>query len=254
VDKVVIEMTIQIKVWERPVLKEPILICGLPGSGYVAKIALDFLMSELKATPLATIYSYSFPPQVLIRPDGSAELSKHEISYVRGQNGDLLLYTGDAQPINPQAEYELANKVLDFAAEFGVKRVFTLAAYITGQFVKSPRVFGTATNQDLLRLLVQNGALVMSEGTITGMNGLIIGLAALKEMEGACLLGETSGYVMDPKASHAVLSLLKKVLKLEIDLTPLEERAKQGEVLRSILESMKKATGTQPEKDLGYIS
>jgi len=247
-------MTIQIKVWDRPTLKDPILICGLPGSGYVAKIALDFLVSELKSIPLATIYSYNLPPQVLIRPDGSAELSKHELSYVKGQNGDLLLYTGDAQPINPQAEYELSNKVLDFVAEFGVKRVFTLAAYITGQFVKSPRVFGTATNQDLLRLLVQNGALVMSEGTITGMNGLIIGLAALKGMEGACLLGETSGYVMDPKASHAVLSLLKKLIKLDIDLTPLEERAKQGEVLRNILESMKKAAETQPEKDLGYIS
>lgn len=247
-------MTIQIKVWDRPQLKDPLLICGLPGSGYVAKIALDFLVTELKSTPLATIYSSSFPPQVLIRADGSAELSKHEISYVRGQNGDLLLYTGDAQPINPQAEYELSNKVLELAAELGVKKVFTLAAYITGQFVKTPRVFGTATSQDLLRLLVQNGVNVMSEGSITGMNGLIIGLAALKGMEGACLLGETSGYVMDPKASYAVLSLLKKLINLDIDLTLLEERAKQGEVLRSILESMRKSGERQPEKDIGYIS
>jgi proteasome assembly chaperone (PAC2) family protein len=59
---------------------------------------------------------------------------------------------------------------------------------------------------------------------------------------------------MDPKASYAVLSLLKKLINLDIDLTPLEERAKQGEVLRSILESMKKSTEAQPEKDLGYIS
>lgn len=248
-------MTIQIKIWDKPILKEPVLVCGLPGSGYVAKIAVDFLVSELKAIPLATIYSYHFPPQVLIKADGSAELSKHEMSYVRGKNHDLLLYTGDSQPVNPAAEYELSNKILDLAEEFGVRRVFTLAAYITGQFVKIPRVFGTATNHELLKTLIQSGANVMSEGTITGMNGLIIGLAALRGMEGACLLGETSGYVMDPKASHAVLSLLKKVLGLEVDLTPLEERAKQGEVLRSILESMKKSTSeAQPEKDLGYIS
>jgi len=231
-----------------------VLVCGLPGSGYVAKIALDFLVSELKSSPLATIYSYSFPPQVLIRSDGSAELSKHEISYVKRQSQDLLLYTGDAQPVNPQAEYELSDRVLEFAAEFNVRRVFTLAAYITGQFVKTPRVFGTATSQELFRLLIQNGANAMSEGTITGMNGLIIGLAALRGMEGACLLGETSGYVMDPKASYAVLSLLKKLINLDVDLTPLEERARQGEVLRSILESMKKSTETQPERDLGYIS
>jgi hypothetical protein len=247
-------MTIQIKVWAKPLLKEPVLICGLPGSGYVAKIALDFLVTELKSSPLATIYSYSFPPQVLIKSDGSAELSKHEISYVKGQSLDILLYTGDAQPVNPQAEYELSDRVLEFASEFNVKRVFTLAAYITGQFVKTPRVFGTATSQELFKLLIQNGANAMSEGTITGMNGLIIGLAALKGIDGACLLGETSGYVMDPKASYAVLSLLKKLINLDVDLTPLEERAKQGEVLRSILESMKKSTEAQPEKDLGYIS
>jgi len=247
-------MTIRIKVWEKPLLRDPVLVCGLPGSGYVAKIALDFLVSELKSSPLATIYSYSFPPQVLIRSDGSAELSKHEISYVKGQSQDLLLYTGDAQPVNPQAEYELSDRVLEFAAEFNVRRVFTLAAYITGQFVKTPRVFGTATSQELFRLLIQNGANAMSEGTITGMNGLIIGLAALRGMEGACLLGETSGYVMDPKASYAVLSLLKKLINLDVDLTPLEERARQGEVLRSILESMKKSTETQLERDLGYIS
>ncbi len=247
---------IKIKVLDKPKLKEPVLICGLPGSGYVAKIAVDFLVSELKATPLATIYSYHFPPHVLIRADGSAELSKHEVSYVLGQNRDLLLYTGDSQPVNPEAEYELSNKVLDLAEELGVKRVFTLAAYITGQFVKTPRVFGTATNPELLKTLIQSGASVMSEGTITGMNGLMIGLAALRGMDGACLLGETSGYVMDPKASYAVLSLLKRVLGLDLDLTPLEERAKQGEVLRSILESMRKsASEAQPEKkDLGYIS
>lgn len=248
-------MTIQIKVWDKPTLREPVLVCGLPGSGYVAKIAVDFLVSELKASPLATVYSYHFPPQVYIRSDGSAELSKHELSYVRGRNQDLLLYTGDSQPVNPEAEYELSNKILDLAEDFGVRRVFTLAAYITGQFVKSPRVFGTATNPEFLKVLIQNGANVMSEGTITGMNGLMIGLAALRGMEGACLLGETSGYVMDPKASYVVLSLLKKLLSLDVDLTPLEERARQGEVLRSILESMKKSpTEAQPEKDLGYIS
>ncbi|MEM1994718.1 MAG: proteasome assembly chaperone family protein [Nitrososphaerales archaeon] len=248
-------MTIQVKVLDSPKLREPVLICGLPGSGYVAKIAVDFLVSELKASPLATIYSYSFPPQVLIRSDGSAELTKHEMAYVLGQSQDLILYTGDAQPVNPEAEYELSNKVLDLAEGFGVRRVFTLAAYITGQFVKTPRVFGTATNHEFLKMLIQSGANVMSEGTITGMNGLIIGLAALRGMVGACLLGETSGYVMDPKASHAVLSILKKVLGLEVNLAPLEERARQGEVLRSILESMRKSTPEpQPEKDLGYIS
>ena len=37
----------------------------------------------------------------------------------------------------------------------------------------------------------------MDDGAITGMNGLIVGLAKLKGIRGTCLLGETSGYVVD---------------------------------------------------------
>ncbi len=248
-------MTIEIKVIEMPRLKEPVLVCGLPGSGYVAKIAVDYLIGELKAWPVATIYSYSFPPQVLIKNDGSAELTKHELSYVKDRGVDLLLYTGDAQPVNPEAEYTLSGKVLELAQELGVRRIFTLAAYITGQFVKSPKVYGTATSQALLKMLIQNGANAMSEGTITGMNGIVIGMAVLRGMEGACLLGETSGYIVDPKAALAVLTVLKKVLNIDVSLEALEERAKQGEVLRNILEEIRKpGVEKRPEKDLGYIS
>jgi uncharacterized protein len=43
----------------------------------------------------------------------------------------------------------------------------------------------------------------MDRGGIVGMNGLIIGIAKLRGMQGTCLLGETSGYVIDAKASKA---------------------------------------------------
>ena len=53
---------------------------------------------------------------------------------------------------------------------------------------------------------------VMKEGGITGMNGIIIGLAALYEMDGVCLLGETSGYLIDAGAARAILEALSRLL------------------------------------------
>src|SRR5213080_815981 len=64
-----------------PQLHSPYLICGFPGSGYVGKLAVDHLIHELDAKHLADIYSTSFPPQVVIRADGIAELMKNSIFY-----------------------------------------------------------------------------------------------------------------------------------------------------------------------------
>src|SRR5437762_8764911 len=64
-----------------PQLQSPYLICGFPGTGYIGKIAVDHLIEELHAKHLADIYSSSFPPQILIRTDGVAELMKNSIYY-----------------------------------------------------------------------------------------------------------------------------------------------------------------------------
>ena len=247
-----------VKLLAKPKLNEPVLICGLPGSGYVGKVAVDHLISELKAQPLATIYSHSFPPQVLVKSDGSVELMKHEVKYWQSQDNvkDLLLYTGDSQPVTPEAEYELSNRVLDLAEEFGVKRVFTLAAYITGQFTQSPKVFGTATETTFLKELAKEGVNTMSEGSITGMNGIVIGLAAIRGMVGTCLLGETSGYIIDPRASYVVLEVLMKILGINVDLAGLEARAKQSEAIGRMIEEGRTSPQEKrtPERELGYIS
>ena len=64
-----------------PGSKFPTLICGFPGSGYVGKLAIDHLIHELNASHLADIYSNTFPPQVMIKPDGTVDLIKNAMFY-----------------------------------------------------------------------------------------------------------------------------------------------------------------------------
>ncbi len=254
-------MKIIYSVKKMPVLSEPYLVCGWPGSGYVGKLAVEHMIKELGAKPLADIYSYSFPPQVVIRSDGIADLMKNSVYYWKS-NGkpDLLLLTGDAQPAIPEAEYMLVDGVLDLAQKFKAHTVFTLAAYITGVFIEKPRVYATATDDSFLKEFESRGMLMMDGGTITGMNGLIVGVAKLKGMRGVCLLGETSGYVVDAKAAQAVLQPLLDMIGLKLDMENLEKRAKETEALiQTIEQQMRRASGQeqlpkQPSKDLGYIS
>ncbi|MEM0030223.1 MAG: proteasome assembly chaperone family protein [Candidatus Nitrosocaldus sp.] len=267
-----------------PRLNEPYMICGFPGSGYVGKLAVEHLVQELNAKPIIDIYSYSFPPQVVIRHDGTVELMKNSIYYWQSDGGkgrddgsgrsssssngtnDLLLLTADAQPLTPEGEHLLAEAIIDIADGLNTKMVFTLAAYITGVFVDKPRVYATATSADIIEGFKSRGIATMDNGSITGMNGLLLGMARLKGIRGVCLLAETSGYVVDAKASQAVLKSLLELVNMSIDMSSLEKRAKDTEVIIKALEQQARRGGMgsimqeqlreeqDKDRELGYIS
>lgn len=227
------------RVIEAPRAVDAVLVCGLPGSGYVGKLAADHLVSSFKLKRVAEFSTPTFPPQVSVRQDGTVEPPKGELFFARaGRGRSLFVFTADAQPTTSAGEYELSDAVVKFAKKCGVKRVYTLAAYITGSFSSSPKVYGAGTSRAMLESLTENGVTLMKDGGISGMNGLLIGVAALRGLEGACLLGETSGYVVDAAASKAVLELLARVIGVPVDTSKLKEKAEETQKVISQLQAM----------------
>lgn len=252
---------ITVEISEMPKLKNPQLVCGLPGSGFVGKLAVDHLIEELKGIPFANIFSSSFPPQVLVQSDGTIDLMKNTLYYAKNKQNDVVLLTGDAQPVTPESEYVMAEEIIGICEKLGIKNIYTLAAYITGAFAKEPKVYGTSTSLKLVKEFSKQGILTMNGGGITGMNGLIIGAGKTKGINGVCLLGETSGYVVDAKASKAVLEVLSKMLGLKLDFTSLIKKAQDTDKLIKTIESQmaqRHAGDSLPmssqDKKLGYIS
>jgi hypothetical protein len=246
-----------------PELRVPILICGLPGSGFVGKLAVDHLIETLHATHFADIYSSSFPPQVTIQPDGTIDLVKNSLFFSKNDSQDLVFLTGDAQPISAPAEYALAEEILLTCDKLKINSIITLAAYITGKFSKNPKVYGTSTSLDIVNDFSKYGILTMNSGSIVGMNGVIIGTAKKFNLKGVCLLGETSGYVVDAKASKAILEKLSMILNIQFDMSEISKRAEDTEqIIKSIQLQANSQIGhgrpveiPSPEnKNLDYIS
>jgi proteasome assembly chaperone (PAC2) family protein len=74
------------------------------------------------------------------------------------------------------------------------------------------------------------------QGSITGLNGLLIGAAKTRGIDGICLMGEIPDYLSRipfpyPKASKAVLSTLAKVLGIDLAYDVLEEMIVQMEAV-----------------------
>ncbi len=255
---------ISIEYSSEPLLNNPKLICGLPGSGYVGKLAIDHLIDKLHAEKFADVYSSSFPPQVSIQKDGTIDLVKNSFYFSKQETNDLVFLTGDAQPVSAQGEYALAEEIIQICKKMNIDEIFTLAAYITGKFSKTPQVYGTSTSSKVVNEFPNLGVLVLNRGNITGMNGVIVGIAKQSSIIGSCLLGETSGYVIDAKASKAVLESLCKILKITVDMSELEQRAKDTEEIIKTIQAQAAAQGNQEhaipyksesdEKSLGYIS
>ena len=241
-----------------PSPKNPVLVCGMPGSGHVGKLAVDHLIEAFKGEMFVEAYSNEFPPQGNVGEDGVVTPVIGEFYLcATGQEQDLLVFTADAQPATTKGEYEMSEWVLQLARSHGAKLVFSLAAYITGAFTEEQRVFGAATLPELNERMKAQGVRIMKEGAISGMNGIVTGMARFHGMEGACLLGETSGYLVDPVASEAVLDALARTLDIKIDLASIRDKAKEAkQVMGQIQRMTEQESGVHsgsPTGQPGYI-
>ena len=242
-------------------LKDPILVEGLPGVGHVGKLVADHMVEELKAEKIMEIFSPHFPPQVMVNTDGTIRQVRNEIYAYRGKDGepDLLILIGDYQSATNEGHYELCDIFLDVAESYHVQRIYALGGYGTGQFVEKPAVMGAATSLSLVEEMKEKEVLFQENepgGGIIGVSGLLLGMGALRGMDAICLMGVTSGYLVDPKAASEVLRILCLILGIEVSIQALEERAKEMEKIIGKLQEMERAQGPYEaggDEDLRYI-
>lgn len=251
-----------IKIIEDVDLTEPLFIEALPGIGHVGKLAAEHIIHELNAKKFAELYSPSFPPQVLVDDDGTIVAMKNEFYALKSQGEDkrdYIILVGNTQGLSPEGQYEVCSAILDFVEKYGAKKIFTLGGFGTGHVVEKPKVFGAATSTELAELLKKHGVhLRSSDGGIIGASGLLLGLGMLRDMDGVCLMGETPGYFIDAEAAKALLKVLLELIKVKVDVSKLEERAKKirkmmtkaQQMEKEMIEKMHLKPG---EEDLRYI-
>jgi hypothetical protein len=231
----------------------PILIEGLPGIGHVGKLVAEHIIHELGAKKIAQIHSVYFPPQVIIGEDSVIRLANNEIFFYKDDSHQILFLVGDFQSTSNEGHYHLAGEYLKIAQKFGVRRIYTLGGFGVGHLVEEPRVLGAVNRIDLKEEAAEAGAVFDNgepAGGIIGAAGLLLGLSASHNIEGICLMGETSGYLVDPKSATNLLKVLSSLIGIGIDATTLVERGVEME--RMVQKLIESEQGMQDE-ELRYI-
>ena len=206
----------------------------LPGIGFVANIAALHLIRELKAKRFVQVFSSSFQDFAVTTEDGGALSPINELYYAKIEGGrDLIIWYGNTQALTTVGQYELVGKVLELAQEFGCRFVISIGGFKKDEAQPVPGIYSTATDLDTMQEALDLGTKVMV-GHVFGIAGLSIGLAKIKDLKGFSLLVDTPGMDPDVNAARYALNMLGKYLKINVDLSKLEE---SGAEIKKVLES-----------------
>jgi len=254
-----------VKFSKRPRLKNPYLVCAWPGMGEVAFKAAMYLVGQLKAEEFAEI-----PPEDFFYSTGSivqeGMLNVPVFPYGKfyywknkaGEN-DLIIFISNAQPDLAKAD-DYSKRIIYVARGLKVKTIISFAAMPQAiDHTQQSKVWFTATSKEIINILTKYNFELLSEGQISGMNGLFLGIAKKEGFDGFCLLGEIPLYTIqieNPKASCAVLEALARILKIQIDFNSLidETHGMEGEI-NKLLDYLKLGAPPGPigEEDIERI-
>ncbi|MEI7910046.1 MAG: PAC2 family protein [Verrucomicrobiota bacterium] len=255
-------------------LNAPWLIAAWPGMGAVAISAGYYLMAKLGMHLLAEFPAREFFD--LERVDvkdgliltGALPRSRLFLWQDPARNHDLIVFIGEAQPSAKGAAF--CAKLVGFAHKLRVQRVFTFAAMASQMRPEhESRVFGAAIDRDTLEDFKRLELHMLEDAQISGLNGVLLGVAADSGMKGGCLLGEIPHVFSQfpfPKASLAVLKAFGAMAAISIDFKELQSQSRQVEKgLEEFLHRLENSVGTpgappvaaeeaEPEKPLLRLS
>jgi uncharacterized protein (TIGR00162 family) len=219
-----------------PKLDKPVFIEGLPGIGNVGKVTIDFIIDEMKAQKLFSFTSNTLPHSVFVNEKNLVELPSIELYYKKwDKKTDLLLLTGDVQPIDEESCYDFCEMLLDCFQELKGSEIITLGGIGLPTAPKVPKVYVTGNSAPLIKKYKENTKLYSKlygiVGPIVGVSGLLLGLAEKRKIPAITLLAETMGHPMylGVKGAKEILEVLNKKLSLKINFKDFNKEIDQME-------------------------
>jgi proteasome assembly chaperone (PAC2) family protein len=239
---------------ERLDLTRPWLVAVWPGLGHVALNAGYYLLAKLGMHVIAEFeVANLFDVDHVEVEDGLIQPVAHPRNRFflwtdPSHKHDIVVFLGEAQP--PIGKYPFCHKLIEYARELRIERVFTFAAMATQMHPEHrSRVFGAATDPKSLEELKRLELELLADGHIGGLNGVLLGAAAESHLRGTCLLGEMPHIFSQlpfPKASLAILEVFTTITGIQLDFTELTEQVRDADQqLGELLSQVEQKYGPQ---------
>lgn len=213
-------------------LKDIVLVASLPDMGRVGGLVSAHIAKKTLAKDAAKVVLSDKP--WVNQVDGLVEVPFDEYKILVDERNALVIFTGENQPQEPNAVFELVDFVIDTVQKFGnIRLIISTGGYLPLQKTDGDQVYGVATDQKLLQSLKPHGIKTLSNDvkSITWFNGLVLGAAKNRNIDGIGLFGE----IIDPeapqhRAAKNIINKIEKILKIQINTDELQIAEKPPEL------------------------
>ncbi len=258
-------MTTVIALRNKPRLNKPVLVVGLPGVGSVGRMVARHLIKECKAERFATLYSDHLPHKTVMKKDGTLRLVNNRFYYIKNKKkggNDIVLLTGDDQPMTPEGQYEVNKRIVNFFInELNGSFIYTIGGYNNpaSQTTQKPKVFGNASDRKVVGLFKSEDVVFgESKGFILGSAGMIVAFAKKAKLPAICLMGEARAIDIDTRAAKTVTEMLSAKLGIKTDTSSFDKTEENiNKMLNNLASEMQQDINTpQPhsqEDPFSYI-
>lgn len=226
-------------------IKNPVILIGWPGIALVAKLAISSIKDAIDAKLFLNIEYFDFPPKSTVEK-GYLGIPIAEVYYKSKEPNDIFILTANFQPQSPEGVFEFTMKFCEemekICGKGNIKMYVSTGALVSDNVSDNPKVHICGTDNDLMSSFLElDNTKTMDGGIIAGANGILPAYAGAKGFApGICLLAETMPLPMmslDPRASKALVQILKDYFKLDMAFDELDKKIKE---MQKVFDSFKK--------------
>ena len=217
--------------------KNPIIIEGFPGLGFIGSIATEFLIEHLKAEKIGKIEFTEQIPVVAIH--NSKVVEPFGIFYSKKYN---LVILHAINPVN-KIEWKITDAIEQLVKMLGVKEIISMEGVASPNKKTNAFYYSRKFSKRFDKINIQP----LKEGIIMGVTASVI----LKEkLPSSCIFVETHSQLPDSRGAAKIIEVLDRYLGLKVDIKPLIQKAEQFEAkLKTLMDQGKMAGDMKKIKD-----
>lgn len=224
-------------------LRNPVIIEGFPGFGFVSTIVTQYLIKHLNAKPIGRITSNKLAPIAAIH--NKDIIYPLEIFYDKKTNILILQALTSVEGV----EWEIADTLIEIANKVKAKEIISLEG-VASDSGNLGILFYTNQSKDKPEAM---NLKPLKEGVVVGVSGALLMKSKEFKIPFYSFFAETQTKLPDNKAAAEIIKVLDKHLNLTVDYKPLIDKAKELETqLKTLLSQITQAKSHKEKKILSY--
>ncbi|MDP7285025.1 MAG: PAC2 family protein [Candidatus Nitrosopelagicus sp.] len=199
-------------------LNTPIIFAGFVGAGLVGPLSVGCIIDKLEMEEIGYLRSKHLPPSTVFIQGRL----RHPFRLYSNHDGTICAIICEVT-LRLEGLYEIVSSILDWAEKKGSHEIVILDGVASTTHDK--KTF-CAAEEDLCRVMEDNGISMIPQGFITGVAGGLLNECLVRKIQGVTLLVKANDKRPDPIASATLVDAVNRTYDMNIDTSDLlkEER------------------------------